>query len=156
MKEQFAILPELPIVGCLKIGTRDGRTLSSITVVRKQTPSDLTPFFIQCQKALSNYLQGKTKEIELPLDFTGLSPFHIKVLEQMKKIPYGEVSTYKNLAQGIKSKGYQAIGSACGRNPFMLIYPCHRVLGSSGVGGYAYGIKMKQGLLHLEEKLKSR
>lgn len=150
MKEQFAILPELPIVGCLKLGTRDGVSLSSITVLRKQTPSELTPFFTKCYKTFDKFLHGKSKEIELPLDLSGLSPFHAKVLREIKKIPYGEVSTYKGLALGMKTKGYQAIGSACGRNPFMLIYPCHRVLGSSGIGGFAHGLKMKQGLLKLE------
>jgi len=68
----------------------------------------------------------------------------------MKAIPYGKTSTYKDLANKMNSKAFQAIGSACGRNPFMLIYPCHRVLGTGNLGGFAHGLKMKKQLLSLE------
>lgn len=68
----------------------------------------------------------------------------------MKKIPYGKVHSYKEIATKMRSKAYQAIGSACGKNPFMLIYPCHRVIGSNNLGGFAHGLEMKQKLLKLE------
>src|SRR5690606_39171859 len=102
--------------------------------------------FIKCFKELENYLTGKTKKISLPLDFSDLKPFQLEVLELMKEIPYGKVASYKDLALRMNSKAYQAIGSACGKNPFMLIYPCHRVVGTNNQGGFAHGLKMKKEL----------
>jgi O-6-methylguanine DNA methyltransferase len=151
MKEQFAILPELPIVGTLKLSTRDGLSLSSINVVKKTKPSELSPFFKHCFEELQNFLGGKNLKWTIKLDFTELSDFQISVLKEMKKIPYGKVATYKDLAIQLNSKAYQAIGSACGKNPFLLIYPCHRVVGSKDLGGFAHGLEMKLKLMRLEK-----
>lgn len=153
MKEQ--ILPTLPIVGRLKLSSRDGKSLCDITVTTEKSSRQLEPFFEQCYQELKAYLEGHKKVIDLPLDLSGLTPFQARVLKEMKKIPYGEVQSYKDLAARMKSKGFQAIGSACGRNPFMLIYPCHRVVGSKGLGGFAHGPRMKMGLLKLEGALVS-
>lgn len=150
MKEQFAILPELPIVGTLILKSRDGKSLSSINVVKKQKASELNPFFKRCFKELEKFLTGKSKDFAIDLDLSGLTEFQLKVLKEMKKIPYGRVASYKDLANGMKSKGYQAIGTACGNNPLMLIYPCHRVVGSKDLGGFAHGLEMKKKLLILE------
>lgn len=152
MKEQFTevILPPLPIVGRLRLRSRDGRSISEITVTQSKKSSTLTPFFEDCFQKLESFLTGKTKSLQVPLDYSGLTPFQLSVLKEMKKIPYGKVKTYKEMASALNTKGYQAIGSACGKNPFMIIYPCHRVLGSKGPGGFAHGLPMKQKLLHLE------
>lgn len=148
MKEQ--ILPPLPIVGNLKLKSCDGKTLSAIDVVDEEGSSPLDPFFQDCFTKLYDFLTGKTQELKIPLDLSTLTPFQLRVLQEMKKIPYGEVRSYKDLALKMKSKGYQAIGSACGKNPLMLIYPCHRVVGSKDLGGFAHGLVMKKALLKLE------
>ena len=152
MKEQImcAILPELPIVGTLKLTSYDGKTLAGIEVVKRSAPSGMTPFFKSCHRELEKYLHGKSRTIAIKLDTHHLTPFQSQVLKAMASIPFGKVATYKNLAQKIKSKGYQAIGTACGKNPFLLIYPCHRVVGSSNLGGFAHGLQMKKDLLKLE------
>lgn len=152
MKEQIytAILPELPIVGTLKLTSRDGKSLASISVVRKQAAKMEHPFFKHCFKELKQFLAGSSKTFNIPLDTSELSDFHRRVLKAMASIPYGQVASYKDLAKTLQSKGYQAIGSACGKNPFMLIYPCHRVVGSKDLGGFAHGLKMKKELLRLE------
>lgn len=152
MKEQLksVILPDLPIVGKLRLSTKDGKSLFSIDVVSKGKSGPLDPFFENCFNELLNYLSGKSKVINIPLDFSSVTPFQMKVLKEMKKIPYGKTATYKDIAEKMKSKGYQAIGSACGKNPFLLIYPCHRVLGTNNPGGFAHGLKMKRELLDLE------
>jgi O-6-methylguanine DNA methyltransferase len=144
-----AVLPTLPIVGTLKLTSCDGKTISHIEVVKGKS-NGMTPFFEKCYQELSAYLAGKKTELELPLDMKGLTPFQAKVLKEMKKIPYGEVRSYGELAKAMKSKAFQAIGNACGNNPFMLIYPCHRVVGTNGPGGFAHGLKMKSELLKLE------
>lgn len=144
-----AVLPALPIVGVLKLSSRDGKTISHIEVVKGKS-TGMTPFFEACFKELKTYLDGMKTELELPLDMKGLTSFQVKVLKEMKKIPYGEVRSYGELAEAMKSKAFQAIGNACGKNPFMLIYPCHRVVGTNGPGGFAHGLKMKSELLKLE------
>ncbi len=151
MKEQFAILPELPIVGTLKLSTRDGLSLSSINVVKKTKPTELNPLFRQCFEELGIFLAGKDHKWTIKLDFTELSDFQISVLKEMKNIPHGKVASYKDLAIQLNSKAYQAIGSACGSNPFLLIYPCHRVVGTKNLGGFAHGLEMKRKLIALEK-----
>lgn len=152
MKEQITscILPSLPIVGVLKLSSRDGKTISNIEVVKGKPTANPAKVFVDAHKSLEVYLTGKTTKLDLPLDHRGLTPFQQKVLKVMAKIPYGQVATYKDLAIKLNSKAYQAIGSACGRNPFMLIYPCHRVVGSHDLGGFAHGLIMKKELLKLE------
>ena len=144
-----AVLPDLPIVGRLEIESRDGKTISHIYCTKKK-PTALSPLFTEAFNELKNYLEGKKTELELPLDMSGMTPFQAKVLKEMKKIPYGEVRSYGEIAKAMKSKAFQAIGNACGNNPFMLIYPCHRVVGTNGPGGFAHGLKMKTELLKLE------
>ena len=144
-----AVLPSLPIVGTLRLSSRDGKSISHIEVVKEKSKG-MNPFFESCYEELNAYLSGGKKSLELPLDMTGMTPFQMKVLKEMKKIPYGEIRSYGELAKAMKSKAFQAIGNACGKNPFMLIYPCHRVVGTNGPGGFAHGLKMKSELLKLE------
>lgn len=148
MKEQ--ILPALPIVGKLRLKSFDGKSLCSIDVAKGRSASQLDPFFQECYDKFHAFLSGETTSLDIPLDFSLLTDFQIRVLIEMKKIPYGKVHSYKEIATKMRSKAYQAIGSACGKNPFMLIYPCHRVIGSNNLGGFAHGLEMKQKLLKLE------
>lgn len=152
MKEQSktVILPLLPIVGHLKLTSHDGQSLAMIDVVSGPGEENLSPFFKACFQEFERYLKGESQTIKIPLDFSSLTSFQNKVLIAMKEIPYGQVASYKDLAIKLNSKAYQAIGNACGSNPFLLIYPCHRVIGSKGPGGFAHGPQMKKELLKLE------
>ncbi len=150
MKEQTAFLPKLPIVGYLKLFSNDGCRISKIEVHKIGAIQRLSPFFLDCYKKIEAYLNQESQEIQIPVDESALSDFQRKVLREIKKIPYGESISYKDIGLRMNSKAYQAIGSACGRNLFLLIYPCHRVLGSKDLGGFAHGQKMKRQLLALE------
>ena len=83
--------------------------------------------------------------------------FQILVWKEIKKIPKGKVRTYKEIAVAIsRPKASRAVANACGKNPFPLKIPCHRVIGSNGyIGGYSGegGIKKKIELLKLEKAL---
>tara|TARA_B100000497_G_C7363954_1_gene235501 strand:- start:63 stop:335 length:273 start_codon:yes stop_codon:yes gene_type:complete len=83
--------------------------------------------------------------------------FQIMVWKEIKKIPKGKVRTYKEIAVAIsRPKASRAVANACGKNPFPLKIPCHRVIGSNGyIGGYSGqgGIKKKIELLKLEKAL---
>jgi len=80
--------------------------------------------------------------------------FQIKVWNAISKIPKGKVKTYKELARSIrKPKASRAVANACGKNPFPIKIPCHRVIKSDGrLGGYSGkgGIKTKRKLLRSE------
>ena len=83
--------------------------------------------------------------------------FQIMVWKEIKKIPKGKVRSYKEIAVAIsRPKASRAVANACGKNPFPLKIPCHRVIGSNGyIGGYSGegGIKKKIELLKLEKAL---
>ena len=77
--------------------------------------------------------------------------FNEKVLELTKKIPKGRVTTYKLIAEKLKTHAYRAVGTALHKNKKPIIIPCHRVVNSDGfVGGYGKGIKKKIKLLKKE------
>lgn len=100
---------------------------------------------------LDEYFAGRRREFDLPLDLRG-TEFHRAVWEVLRRIPFGEVRTYGEVAW---IAGYpraaRAVGTACSRNPVMLIVPCHRVVAANGIlGGYWYGLDMKRMLLRLE------
>jgi methylated-DNA-[protein]-cysteine S-methyltransferase len=84
-----------------------------------------------------------------------LTPFQLEVLNEIKKIPKGEVITYKELAIRIgKPKAYRAVANACGKNFDPKNIPCHRVIRSDGkLGGYSLdgGVEMKKRLINNEK-----
>ena len=80
--------------------------------------------------------------------------FERTVWKEISKIPFGETRTYKDIAIAIgKPNSSRAVANACGKNPYPVIIPCHRVIRSDGkLGGYsgAGGVKKKKELLKLE------
>lgn len=103
------------------------------------------------KKQISLYFEKKLKSFDLPLDLVG-TPFQLSVWQELIKIPYGEVRTYKDIAIAVgKAKGFRAVGMANNRNPVSIVVPCHRVIGSSKeLVGYGGGIEAKVKLLKLE------
>ena len=106
---------------------------------------------------LDGYFKGEKPAIrDLVLEPEG-SEFQKEVWKILCEIPYGQVTTYKKIAenvanrQGLASMSAQAVGGAVGHNPISIIIPCHRVVGSNGnLTGYAGGIEKKRWLLDLE------
>lgn len=87
------------------------------------------------------------------LELSGLTDFQRDVLRFVVTIPPGETMTYGQLAERIKRPGAaRAVGQALGRNPFPLIIPCHRVVGSKSIGGYSSGVDLKRRLLEIERE----
>ena len=89
-----------------------------------------------------------------PVDLSRVGPFQRRVLEQLRRIPRGEVRTYRDIAREIGHPGAtRAVGTACARNPVPLVIPCHRVVRSDGgLGGYSLrgGVALKRRLLAQE------
>jgi methylated-DNA-[protein]-cysteine S-methyltransferase len=116
------------------------------------------PLFEEVRRWLDLYFDGKQPKGVPPLHPEG-TPFRLSVWQLLLEIPYGEVRTYKQLAeelarrQGLRTMSAQAIGGAVGHNPISIIVPCHRIIGSDGsLTGYAGGTERKEWLLRMEEK----
>ncbi len=77
--------------------------------------------------------------------------FQKKVWDELKKIPYGQVRTYGEIAVAIGHPGAaRAVGLACAANPLPIFIPCHRVVAKNSFGGFSSGLPWKQLLLNLE------
>ena len=105
---------------------------------------------------LKDYFTGNlprfSMKIQSPFIHAG-TEFQKKVWTEIAKIPYGQTRTYGELARAIGNPASaRAVGTACGANPVALIIPCHRVVGASGLGGFAGGVDIKKKLLELEKK----
>ncbi len=87
-------------------------------------------------------------------DLTSLTEFQREVLSFVASIPPGETLTYGQVAERLgRPKAARAVGQALGKNPFPLIIPCHRVVGSKDIGGYSSGIGLKKRLLDVEREI---
>lgn len=105
------------------------------------------------KKQVEKYFSGKKVEFDFEYELN-VSKFTALVLEEVRKIPYGEVETYGEIADRLKTSP-RAVGQALKRNPILVLIPCHRVVAENGIGGYSSGFEMKRRLLELESnKLK--
>jgi methylated-DNA-[protein]-cysteine S-methyltransferase len=107
--------------------------------------------------AVVGHLEGASKAAlmtAIPLDMSGISDFPRRVYEELRRVPSGATVTYGELARRVGMPGAaRAIGQAVGRNPFTIVVPCHRVLGSGGrLGGFSApgGVARKKALLAIE------
>ena len=113
--------------------------------------------FVKSKDWLKKYFNGENPSIdEIPLNYIG-TEFRKTVWEVLKEICYGELVTYKHIAEKIaktkdlETMSAQAVGGAVGHNPLLIFIPCHRVIGADGsLTGYAAGLENKRFLLNLE------
>lgn len=112
-----------------------------------------TPLLREAARQLDEYFRGSRRQFTLPLQMHR-TPFQCAVWQMLQQIPYGETRSYREVAVGIGNpKAVRAVGMANHRNPFLIIVPCHRVIGSGGsLTGYAAGLDMKRFLLQLERE----
>jgi methylated-DNA-[protein]-cysteine S-methyltransferase len=103
------------------------------------------------REQLTEYFAGERRTFELKLRPAG-APFQLRVWEALCEIPYGETTSYGELALRIGAPGAaRAVGAANGANPLAIVVPCHRVIGASGaLTGYGGGLECKRALLDLE------
>ena len=104
---------------------------------------------------LKEYFNGQRKDFNLPLIIQGTN-FQRTVWKELRKINYGEIKTYSDIAKNIgKPNACRAVGNANNKNPFMIVIPCHRVIGKNkNSGGYAFGVDIRDKLLELEKLYK--
>ena len=139
----------------------DGRHLLQIITNPQNTaslPAQTDPVLDETIKWLDRYFAGlKPCCSDLPLSPKG-TPFQQRVWQYLQTIPYGQTTTYREIAAqiahelGVARMSAQAIGQAVGANPLPIIIPCHRVLGQNGkLTGYAAGLAKKIFLLNHEQ-----
>lgn len=102
---------------------------------------------------LEEYFEGERVTFALRLGPRG-TPFQREVWRALSSIPYGDTTTYAELASSIgRPRAVRAVGAANGRNPLSIVVPCHRVIGQGGaLTGYAGGVENKRILLELESR----
>ncbi len=104
-------------------------------------------------EAILQNLAGNNKRIVLPIDVQATA-FQMQVWDALRKIPYGETISYKQIAESLGNpKAVRAVARACATNKVAVVIPCHRVVGSNGsLSGYRWGIERKQKLIDTEKK----
>ena len=104
------------------------------------------------RRQLDEYFAGERHTFEVPIDWRQLHGFREQVLRATARIPFGQVSTYREIATEAGSpNAYRAAGNALGSNPMPIVVPCHRVLhAGGGLGGYTGGLQRKRFLLGIE------
>lgn len=96
---------------------------------------------------LLEYFEGRRTQFTFPIEFKG-SAFQRLVWSACMKIEFGYLSNYADIAASInKVTAMRAVGSALGKNPLLLVIPCHRVISRNGIGGFRLGIQIKKKLL---------
>jgi len=104
--------------------------------------------------SFSQYFEGASTLSKIQIVVPKGTDFQQKVWSEISKVPYGETKTYAEIACNIGSpKAYRAVANACGKNPLLILIPCHRIVSTTdGLGGYVGGRERKRYLLNLEKK----
>jgi AraC family transcriptional regulator, regulatory protein of adaptative response / methylated-DNA-[protein]-cysteine methyltransferase len=140
----------------IRFGDSPGELLESL---RQEYPAAelqamTTPYpdqFAAWVKALCAHLAGRQPHLDLPLDVRATA-FQMKVWRYLRRIPYGEVQSYGEVAAGLGApRAARAVARACAANPVAIVIPCHRVIrGDGGIGGYRWGVGRKRLLIERE------
>ena len=141
-------------LGSVTFVEEDGALLAITTQHTYEGERLETPLIQEAYRQLTEYLMGKRKRFDLPLNPRG-TEFQQQVWKALCDIPYGGTRSYKQIAEAIGNpKAVRAVGMANNRNPLLIVIPCHRVIGANGkLVGYGAGIAMKEYLLKLEKSL---
>jgi methylated-DNA-[protein]-cysteine S-methyltransferase len=118
-------------------------------VLRSPRPTDAV------RRQLDEYFAGTRRAFELDVDLRPAREFGRAVLDELARVPYGELTTYGALAaRAGRPRAARAVGTVMNRNPVPIVLPCHRVVGSTGsLVGYGGGLDRKRTLLELEGAL---
>lgn len=108
------------------------------------------PLLAEARRQLQDYFDGERLAFNLPLAPAG-TPYQRRVWQALCEIPPGTTRTYADIARSVGGSP-RAVGGANGRNPIPIVIPCHRVVATTGIGGYSggEGLPTKRFLLALE------
>jgi methylated-DNA-[protein]-cysteine S-methyltransferase len=143
-------------LGYVKIfGDDNGIASISILNSEENTTKIIPKPLEDCVYQLQEYFIGKRQQFQLKLNPKG-TEFQKSVWNQLKQIPFGKHISYLELSKQLNNvKAIRAVAAAIGKNPILIIVPCHRVIGSDGsLTGYVGGLVRKQWLLNHENPCK--
>jgi methylated-DNA-[protein]-cysteine S-methyltransferase len=148
----FTII-DSPLGDLLVVG--DGHAITGLFTIARPLAGaerDDAPFAAAAAQ-LREYFAGERTAFDLELAPAG-TPFQRRVWDELLRVPYGETTTYTELAERIGRPGAaRAVGHANAHNPVSILVRCHRVIGSAGaLTGYAGGLERKRALLALEAR----
>jgi methylated-DNA-[protein]-cysteine S-methyltransferase len=102
-------------------------------------------------RQIREYYAGRRRRFSFSICPEDLAPFTSRVINCLRKVPYGKTVTYGELARRAGSpRAFRAVGNAMASNDLPLIIPCHRVVATQGLGGFGGGLRLKRDLLRLE------
>ncbi|MDA8252335.1 MAG: methylated-DNA--[protein]-cysteine S-methyltransferase [Rhodospirillales bacterium] len=150
-------MPQLSLhtpLGDLTVSEADGRIVAlDWGWGRDQAP---TPLLRRARDLLDAYFDAAAVAFDLPLAPAG-TPYQRRVWDALRAIPPGETRTYAAIA-AIAGGSARSVGMANAANPIPILIPCHRVVASTGLGGYSGGDgpATKRALLDLEASILAR
>ncbi|MFN8296421.1 MAG: methylated-DNA--[protein]-cysteine S-methyltransferase [Chitinophagales bacterium] len=156
MNNSFTSYLQTP-VGMLEIKADENSITSILFLDNPVNETESTNSVIKiCKTQLSEYFSEIRKEFDIPLNLSG-TDFQNKVWTQLQTIPFGKTISYLQMAKNLGDvKAIRAAASANGKNPFAIVVPCHRVIGSNNdLVGYAGGLWRKRWLLEHEQKIEN-
>jgi O-6-methylguanine DNA methyltransferase len=147
-------------IGWLRL-TSNGAALTRVVLAddddtnEADVAADADPVLSLAREQLDAYFDTRLTRFDLPLEPRG-TDFQLRVWQSLRAIPYGETISYAELARRIDNpKAVRAVGAANGRNPLMIVVPCHRVIGADGsLTGFGGGIERKRWLLDHETRVR--
>jgi methylated-DNA-[protein]-cysteine S-methyltransferase len=147
-------------IGWLRL-TSNGTALTRVSIADGEdtndpdVASDADAVLSIAREQLDAYFDMRLTRFDLPLEPRGTG-FQLRVWESLRAIPFGETISYAELARRIDNpKAVRAVGAANGRNPLMIVVPCHRVIGADGsLTGFGGGIERKRWLLDHETRVR--
>jgi len=152
MKNDSEIIRTASPLGTLQLEFRSG----ALAACRLVTGFPETPGYppsaetAKALRELEEYFAGTRRNFSVRLNAEG-TPFQLAVWAALRRIPYGEVRTYGEVAAMIGRAGAsRAVGGACHANPCLIFTPCHRVVAAHGAGGFGAGMAAKRLLLGIE------
>lgn len=150
-------LTAIDFLGDMPTGAGESRSTEAASLRADARPrgdrDDADPMLRDASRQLAAYFARDLKEFDLPLAPVG-TPFQQRVWAELRRIAYGDVASYGEVAARLGMAGHaaRAVGLANGRNPIPVVIPCHRVVGAGGrLTGYGGGMARKQTLLELEQ-----
>lgn len=139
-------------IGYLNIEATDWSVIAIYFTSHPHQEQSDHPLILEAKLQLAAYFNGTQLAFKLPIDPPGTA-FQRKVWDELTQIPYGQTTTYLQLARLLgDEKKVRAVAGANGANPIALVIPCHRVIAGNGqLTGYAWGLDRKEWLLQHEQ-----
>lgn len=138
-------------IGKLRLREENGKIIAIEVSCAQSETEDRSEALMGACAEISEYFEGKRQSFSFPINTQG-TEFQEKVWEKLKEVPFGQSTTYGELAQKIgHPSSARAVGNAVGKNPLLIVIPCHRVCRGNGkLGGFSAGTERKKALLKLE------